>query len=135
MALAKMVFGEGAGVDKDTKHMIASTALNRLNSGKTEEFGANIPEVLQKGYYAVKNPNTPYKQAVEGKFPDKKSEDSWKEAVAVSSGLLKGTVAPREGQFYFKAHEIEKLKKKPKAFNFKAVKKVGDVGDYQVFGY
>lgn len=133
--LANMIYGEAASENYDTMHMVGSTAVNRLKANRPEEFGANLPEVLQKGYYAVSNPNEPYKQAISQKFPDKNSETKWKQALAISSGLLKGTIEPKEGHFYFTEKEINKFKKNPKKFNLKAVKEQDTVGKYRVFGY
>lgn len=133
--LANMIFGEAANQDYDTMHMVGSSAVNRLNANRQKEFGANLGEVLQKGYYAVSNPNEPYKQALSGKFKDDVSKNAYKRAFAISSALLKGTLKPKEGQFYFTDKEIKKLKKNPKSFNFKAVRETGKSGDYRVFSY
>jgi hypothetical protein len=133
--LANAIFGEAASEDYDTMLMVGSTVLNRLNANKPQEFGASLPEVLQKGYYAVSNPNEPYKQALEQKFPDKNSENKYKQALLISSGLLKGTIKPKEGHFYFTAKEIKKLKRNPKKFNLNAVKEKDSVGNYRVYSY
>jgi len=133
--IADAVFGEGANQPIEVRKMIASTILNRINSGRTSEFGGDIDTVLRKGYYAVSNPNVPYKQAYSGKFPDKESELRYKETLQMVSGLLKGTIKPDEGLFYFTPKEIKKLQKNPKAFDFKKVKEVGSSGGYKVFTY
>jgi len=135
MELANIIYGEAANQKPEVMKMVGSTVINRLNAGKVEEFGASIPEVIYKGYFAASNPNTPYQQARTGQFPDEKSQHAYKQAMQIASGLLKGTIAPDQGQFYFTKKEIANLKKKPKAFNFKAVKSFGSVGDYEVFGY
>lgn len=132
--LADMTFGESASEDYDTNKMVASSALNRLNANKPSEFGSTLAEVLHKGYYSVSQGNKAYKQAVTQEFPDKVSEDKYKEIYAMVSALLNGTLKPSEGMFFFKDDEIKKLKKS-KGFNFKAVKPKGTVGKYQVFGY
>lgn len=134
--LAAMIYGEGANQKPETMRKIGSTALNRLASGKIKEFGGNLDEVLMKGYYAVKNNSPMYQEAVSGKFKDEVSETAYKQALAIASGLIKGTIKPDKGEFYFTQKEINKLKKKgKKAFNFDAVKKLDEFEDYQMFGY
>lgn len=135
MQLAAMINGEGASLDRDAKIMIGSSALNRLEAKRAEEFGSNLQEVLSKGYYAVSNPNTPYKQAISQQFPDKVSENSFKESLVIASGLIGGTIPKRSGMFYFTDKEINKFKKNPKLFNLKAVKEIDKVGNYRVFSY
>lgn len=136
ISLANMIHGEGASSDYDTKVMIGSTAINRMNANRPQEFGYTMPEVLQKGYYAVSNPNIPYKEAIAQKFTDDKSETEYKKSLAIASGLVKGTIKPKDGMFYFTKKEIAKLKKQgKKVFNFNVVKDVGDVGDYSVYSY
>jgi hypothetical protein len=133
--IAKAVHGEGAGASKEFRKMVASTILNRIESGRTKEFGSSLPEVLQKGYYAVSNPNTPYKEASSMKFKDKASENSFKETLQLVSGLIKGTIERDKGLFYFNQKELARLKKNPKAFDLSKVKNVGGVDNFQVFDY
>lgn len=136
MALTAMINGEGASSDFDTKVMIGSTAINRLKSQRLSEFGGTLPEVTQKGYYAVINKNEPYKQAVSGKFPDKIAEKAWKQSLSIASGLLKGTIELKQGQFFFTDKEESKLRKSGKKnFDFKLVKNVGKTGKYNVYSY
>jgi spore germination cell wall hydrolase CwlJ-like protein len=138
-AMANTIYGEMAGKDVDHMVMVGSTILNRLDSQKFDEFGGSIPEVIQKGYYAAKNNTDLYQQAVTQKFPDKNSENKFKQALSVASGLAKGTIKRQDGQFYFKDNEIANLKKERvktgKGFNFKAVKEHGKVGAFRTFGY
>jgi spore germination cell wall hydrolase CwlJ-like protein len=134
--LAMAIYGEAANQKPDVMRKIGSTVLNRLASGKTKEFGGSLDEVLYKGYYAVKNNSPMYQEAMSGKFKDEVSETAYKQALAIASGLIKGTITPDKGEFYFTKSEINKLKKKgKKAFNFDAVKKFEEFGDYQMFGY
>ena len=134
--LAAMIYGEAANQKPEIMRKIGSTAVNRLSAGRDEEFGSNMDEVLNKGYYAVRNPNEPYKHTMTGKFPDELSATQYKQALAIASGLIKGTITPDKGEFYFTKSELNKLKKKGrKAFNFDAVKKLDEFGDYQMFGY
>ncbi len=134
--LTNALYGEVASEDRDTMIMVGSTMLNRLEANRPNEFGSTVPEVLQKGYYAVSNPNVPYRQAITRNFPDKNSENKYKQALAVMSGLKKGTIDRREGHFYFTDAEIKKMKRrKKKTFNFKLVEPRGEAGQYKVFGY
>jgi len=135
LQLAALINGEAADQPYDVKLMVGSTVINRLNAGKAKEFGASLPDVALKGYYAAQNPNEPYKQALTQQFPDKISEDAFKQSLAIASALIKGTVKPQAGQFYFTEDEEGKLRKNKKAFNFKAVKSVGKVGKYNVYEY
>jgi hypothetical protein len=133
--IADAVFGEGANQPIEVRKMIASTIINRLNSSRKKEFGETPEEVLNRGFYAVSNPNVPYKQASAQKFPDKKSENIYKETLQLVSGMLKGKISPDKGEFYFTNKEIVNLKKNPKRFDFAKVKHQGKSGDYQVFSY
>jgi len=132
--LAAAIYSEGASEDAEVMKMMGSSALNRLNSTRDSEFGSNLSEVLQKGYYGVRDNTELYQQAITGKFPDKASENKYKQALAIASGLLRGTIKPSKGEFYFTEKEIQKMKKK-KSFDFNQVKELGTVGKYRVFGY
>lgn len=106
-------YGEGANQDYDGKREILSTILNRAESGK-KEFGADtgrITDVLRKGYYAYSQQSPKYQEALDQKFPDKMSEDSYKEYVAILSGMLKGNVKRTESQFFLTPKEVNKVKK------------------------
>ena len=135
LEIAKAVHGEGAGASIEFRKMVASTILNREESGRTGEFGGSIPEILQKGYYAVSNPNTPYKEATELKFKDKASENSFKETLQLVSGMIKGTIKRYPGLFYFTNKELARLKKSPKEFDLSKVRDVGGVDNFRVFDY
>ena len=127
LQLAQMIYGENASEDYDTMVMTGSSALNRLEAERPQEFGATLPEVLQKGYYAVSKNSPMYQQAVSGQFPDEKSEQKFKQALQISYGLQKGTIERREGEFFFKKGEAKGLRKK---LNF-----IEKVGQYDVYGY
>jgi len=136
LTLANLIYGEAADQDSEVMTMVGSTAMNRLSAERAEEFGSTLEEVGQKGYYAVSNPNVPYRQALSGEFPDKTSETAYKQAMSIASGLLRGTIEPVRGHFYYKKDEIKNLKKRGKrAFDFKKVKEVGQTGDYTVYSY
>lgn len=134
--LAAGIYSEVASEDSDTMKLVGSSIINRMNSNRDSEFGVNLPEVMQKGYYGVRENTDLYQQAVTGKFPDKLSENKYKQALAIASGLLRGTIEPNKGEFYFTEKEIQKMKKRgKKAFDFDQVKDLGQVGKYRVFGY
>jgi spore germination cell wall hydrolase CwlJ-like protein len=134
--LAALINGEAAGSDRDTKIMVGSSALKRLQANKPEEFGSTLQEVAQKGYYAVKNQNELFTQAITGKFPDKKAENAFKESLAIASGLLKGGIEQKDVMFYFKPSEETKMRKKgDKVFNFKAVRSTGKQSEYNLYSY
>jgi hypothetical protein len=40
-----------------------------------------------------------------GKFPNKQEEAAWKRALAVTSGLIKGSLEVRPGEFWFNDSE------------------------------
>lgn len=135
LALASMIYGEVGSTDHDTMVRVGSTALNRLDSGRAEEFGGSLPEVLYRGYYAVSNPNEPMKWAMEGKFPNKDEETRFKKSMQIAYGLKAGTIKREEGMFYFKPSEEKKLRKNKKAFNFDLVKKVNSDDNYNYYSY
>lgn len=131
--LAATMFGEEATGNIKNLEMIGSSILNRVESGRAEEFGATIPEVTQKGYYAKSQMNDPYKWAVEGNFPDKDSEKYFKKALQIASGLMSGKIERRKGQFYFTDDEMKK--QKDAGFDFKQVEALDKIGKYNVLQY
>jgi spore germination cell wall hydrolase CwlJ-like protein len=132
-ALTRMVYGEAAGADSATMKMIAQSAINRLRSGRTKEFGGNMPRVLKKGYYAVSNPNQPYKQALSGQFNDEQSKKAWLQAQNIVNDMIKNQDFG-QAQFYFTPKEIERMKAQG-GFDFSQVIPTGSVGNYQTFSY
>jgi len=134
LAIKQAVYGEGAGADDATMKMMAQSIINRANSGRSKEFGGNVPEILKKGYYAVRNPNEPYKQAISGEFPDTQSKAAWGRASKLVDIAMSEPDSGKH-QFYFKPEEEVKLRKNPKAFNFNAVKPMGQQGGYNLYGY
>lgn len=143
LAISQAVFGEAAGEPTDVQKMVIQTVLNRLRSGRKKEFGGNVNDILKRGYYAVSNPNDPYKQAMSGVFPDVNSKAKFGRV----KKLLDAVLADQDygqGHFYFTPEEEKKLRlkniqrqaaKRPPAFNFSAVKPFGQVGKYNVYGY
>ena len=132
-ALSRMVYGEAAGADENTMRMITQTALNRLRSGRTKEFGGDMPRVLKKGYYAVSNPNQPYRQALTGAFNDELSKNKWLQAQNTVRDVIKRQDFG-QAQFYFTPNEIERMRKQG-GFDFSQVMPTGVVGNYQTFSY
>ena len=125
--IADIIYGENGSEDYDTMVMTGSSVLNRFLTTRDKEFGTSIPEVGQKGYYAVSN-NTPmYQQAVTGKFPDEASANKYKQALQVAYGLFKGTIEKHPAQFFFKKGEASGLRKK--------LKSTGKVGIYDTYAY
>lgn len=105
------IYGEAANQDYATKVRVASTIFNRALSGK-KEFGADtgkITDVL-KGYYAYSKQSPKYTEAMNQKFPDKKSEDSYKEIVAITSGILRGRIQKSQDEFFLTPKEATKTK-------------------------
>lgn len=136
IALGNMIYGEVGSLDEDHMIKFGSGALNRLEAGRTEEFGGTLPEVLQKGFYAVSNPNDPYKWATSGKFPSKDEENRYKQALSIAYGLRAGTIDRQEGMFFFTPDEEKKLRKKgKKVFDFGQVKSVGKTDKYNIYSY
>lgn len=131
--LANAIYGEMAGQDYDHMLMAGSTAINRLNAKREKEFGKDLNEVLEKGYYAVSKRNQPYRQAIKNAFKTNKEVGSYQQAVDIASGLLRGTIKPMPGHFYFTDEEIPKQKEA--GFKFKEVKPAGKVGKFSVFSY
>ncbi|MFA5133110.1 MAG: hypothetical protein WC444_07325 [Candidatus Paceibacterota bacterium] len=128
--LANLIYGENASEDYDTMVMTGSTLLNRLESGKFQEFGATPEEAMNKGYYAVKN-NTPlYQQAAMRKFPDKQSENKFKQSLAIANGLVNETIPRHQAMFFLKPKELKKS-----GMDFKKLKDTGTVGKYRTFSY
>lgn len=134
LAIKRAVYGEGASTDDATMKMIAQSIINRAKSGRSGEFGGNVNEILKKGYYAVKNPNTPYKQALSGKFPDVQSKAAWGRVQKLVDIAMSEENSGKH-LFYFKPEEEVKLRKNPEKFDFKMVKPMGKQGGYNLYGY
>ena len=133
LALQQMVYGEDT-TDAEAQKMIVQSALNRLKSGRSKEFGASIPEIAKKGYYAVSKRNIPYQQAVSQKFPDVASQAAWGRTKKLVESVLGDKDYGAGHQFYFTDKEIANLQKS-KGFDFSRVKAMGSSGKYKLFGY
>ena len=125
-AIARMAYGENAGEDNDTVKMTIQTPINRLRSGRSKEFGGDIPSILKKGYYAVSKNSPLYQQAASGKFPDIKSKARMAEIQKLTEAVV-GDKDYGNAQFFFKPNEAMSLKKK--------LKSQGKVGKYDVYSY
>ncbi len=129
-------YGEGADQDFNSKVEILSTILNRAESGKPE-FGADtgkISDVLQKGYYAYSKQSPKFLEALNQKFPDKASEDSFKEFLAAFSGLLKGKIKRTKSVFFLTPKEIERVKKN-KSMDMSLLEKTGQNNTWIFYKY
>ena len=132
-AIQRAVYGEVASEDYATMKMVAQSIVNRLLSGRKKEFGSNLSKILQKGYYAVKNPNQPYRQALSGKFEDKTSTEKWLQAQKAVSDVIKNQDWG-EAMFYFTPEEVKK-QTEAKTFDFTQVVPTGNVGKFTTFAY
>ena len=131
--IAHVTYAENASEDNDTIKMTAASIKNRLESGRTKEFGKDVSEVAKKGYAAVSKNSPLYREAVSGKFKDTASKAKWGE-VRKLVDLVVDDPESSKAQFYFKPEEETKLKAK-KAFDFKQVKPTGRVGKYNTYAY
>ena len=73
-------------------------------------------------------------EAMNQKFPDKMSEDSFKETVAVVSGLLRGKVKKTPAVFMLTPKEVERIKKS-KAMNMDLLEKTGANETWNFYRY
>lgn len=109
--LMATVYGEAANQDYDTKIRVASTIFNRALSGK-KEFGGDTGKMsdVLKGYYAYSKQSPKFLEALNQKFPDKASENSYKEIIAITSGILRGKIAKTNDEFFITPKEATKTK-------------------------
>lgn len=111
--LLATVYGEAGGEPREDKIEVISSILNRAESGKAE-FGAEsgkLTDVLQSGYYAYSQKSPKYLEAVNQKFPDQPSEDSYKEIVALFSSMMKGNIKRSGSVFFLTPKEVEQQRK------------------------
>ena len=141
--IANVTFGEAAGANEDVQKMVIRTVLNRLRSSRDKEFGATVPEIVNKGYYAAINQNDPYSQALSGEFPDINSKATYGNINTLIDAIV-GDQDFGEAMFYFTDDEIGKLHEankkrvsqgRAKKFNFDAVKPLKIVDKYKTYGY
>lgn len=133
LAIAQGVYGEYTGNDDAIRKMIIQSVLNRARSGRTKEFGTTIPEILQKGYYAVSRQNQPYKEVMSGTFDTEQGRNSFAEIYTLLQAIV-GDKDYGDVMFYHTDDEIKRQKAKG-GFNYDAVKKLGKVDKYNTYGY
>jgi hypothetical protein len=132
--LAAIIYGEAAGDSVEEMHLVGSTVLNRLSSHRDEEFGKNIYEIGKKGYWAVRNRNVPFCQAIKKSFPSEDSRIAYEKAWEIASALLKNELARIPGEFYFTPKELRHLIG-AHDFSMKDVRVTGKVKEYLVLAY
>ena len=139
-AIQDMAYGEAAGSDNETTKMVIQSALSRYLSGKPEfspKAGGTMADLLQKGYYAVSNPNAPYKEATSGKFTNVKSKARHAEIGTQLDAILGDKDYSKDNaQFYFTPEEEARMRRQgSKVFDFSKVKSKGKVGIYNTYSY
>lgn len=123
------VYGEETQ-DQTLQKLIIDSMLNRYNSSRDKEFGSTYSDVLNKGYYAVKNKNKPYLEALSGQ------RDKELEAIQqMIKDRYFDETRDKNVQFYFRPEEEQRLRGDPKTFNFDYVNSLGKVGPYNTYGY
>lgn len=132
LRLGNMIFGEVGGVKgEDAARMVGSTAINRLDSKRDKEFGIDMDEVLQKGYYAVKDKDplnkNPWLRATTTNLSGMEA-NKYSKVLDVAHNLFNRIEKPStSAEFYFKENEAKSLKKK--------LRKVGSEGEYGLYSY
>lgn len=134
IAIAEMVYAENGLESEDVIRMTIQTAFNRLMAGRPREFGSVVSEVLEKGYYAVSKETPEYLQAKRQCFPIESERHRFDDILDMVRWIY-DTRTFGEAMFYFRPHEEAQLKKKPRSFNFEAVRFLGVIGPYNVYSY
>jgi hypothetical protein len=133
LALMQMGYGENVGQPEEVIRMTLQSALNRWLSPRDKEFGSTLPEVLRKGYYAVRKPNYPYTEASSGKFTSEENRRKFERIGEILDDILKrGDLG--EAMFYFTPEAITRMKKRG-TFDFDKVRALGSTGKYETFAY
>lgn len=130
------VYAEAANQPPEAKRHILSSIINRAQSGKSE-FGAengSIVEVLKRGYSSARDNSPKYQEAMSEQFKDKASEKSYKEVMAIWSGMLKGTVKKSDAEFILTDKDVEDVKKK-KLMDMSKLERVYREGDFNFYKY
>jgi hypothetical protein len=129
-------YAEGGNQPYEAKVEIISSILNRASSGK-KEFGADtgqISKVLETGYSSARDKSPKFMEAMNQKFKDKASEDSFKEGVAILGGILRGTIAKTRSQFILTDSDLKAVKAK-KLMNMDLLEETSKEGDFHFFKY
>lgn len=127
--LAAVIYAASENDDTDFMRMVGSTVLNRLESGR-EEFGAHNGRISE----VINNPRSPYyeknsklyDQFSKRAFKTEAEKQRAKQATAMASALVRGTVERVPGEFWFNKKELENFKKNPGLFYLDRVEQVGE---------
>lgn len=130
-------YGEGANLDYTEKLEILSTIFNRAESGSPDFRAENgkMSEVLEQGYYSYSQKSPKFKEAISQKFPDKMSEDSFKEFAQILGGILKGKIKKTESQFFLKPKEVKRFKEGAKELDINLLEKTYEGKGHIYFKY
>lgn len=137
--MAAVIYAAAADQDTKMKHYVASTMVNRWKSGK-KEFGADTGSMLdvinkEGQYYETKSKL--YEDFMNNKFPNEDAKMNGMESMSIASAMMRGSLEPMPGEFWFSEDEKNKLIKK-KSFDFKKVKSLGKIGKdnkFEMFSY
>jgi hypothetical protein len=110
---------------------VASMAYIKMGGQRKEEMILCASALLRNpdSYEIVENERSEYVRT--GKFPTKEEETKFKEAIAVTSGIMRGTIEPVEADYYFTQAQVNKLQKE-KALP-ETLEKTGRVGRYHTY--
>lgn len=136
MPVLATVYGEAANQPVEVKDHVISSILNRAESGRAE-FGANtgkMTDVLKHGYYSYSKQSPKFMEAMEQKFPDKASEDSFKEILARFSAIMRGKVKRTDALFFLKPAEAKRMRQTG-AMNMDLLEPIDKQGDFTFYKY
>jgi hypothetical protein len=110
---------------------VASMAYIKMGGQRKEEMILCASALLRNpdSYEIIDNERAEYVRT--GKFPTKEEETKFKEAIAITSGIMRGTIAPVEADYYYTQSQVNKLQKE-KALP-ETLEKTGRVGRYQTY--
>ncbi|HHI04321.1 MAG TPA: hypothetical protein ENL45_02130 [Candidatus Woesearchaeota archaeon] len=123
--------GEAEGQDKELKKLFASAYLNRI--GKKEWADSDLNTLLVNTFDAAKLQNNPYRWALSGNFPNKISEDDFKETIAAIAPIIKSGKIPYDVEFVMtkkRYKQIKKMSKSKRPLNLDLLKPTVEVGDF-----
>lgn len=123
LRFGNLIFGEVGTKDKETKRMVGSTVMNRVND-KKHRYGKGIEGVMDKksAYFARRG--NEYKKAATLKL-NKEEEKNYDDSLDMAQNLYEGKTKPVKGTHFLRSKEGSAYKGK---MNF--IKKVGP---YDVF--
>jgi hypothetical protein len=110
---------------------IASMTYIKMGGLRREEMLMCASALLRNpdSYEVIDNERSEYVRS--GKFPTKDEETKFKEAIALTSGLMRGTIAPVEADHYFTPQQVAKMRKNNKFPE--TLEQKGKVGRYQLY--